>query len=217
MYSLLLFAVIAAPAQTVDVSVSVLGHGVTGSGTFIKKTEDGDLFVLTAGHVIKPSMENKTPVFIMQDFNDEDGNKISSVVVLTEIVACSELPDLAILKVKDKRYWAGKNFAALDKTAACVVGEDICMVGSPLGIHESNRGILVKGIIAKKRTMVGTQIVSRADISCNSGCSGGGVFEWKTGKYLGVMVMASPDHNSGLFVPMDVVAEWMSKIGFLKL
>lgn len=146
------------------------------SGTVIDVEER---LILTAHHCVSRSISDKgnKPVTINIDVLNEKGSKEFSMEAKANIKIFDETSDLAIVQVSvdSMPFFTEATIAA----KAPKLGEDVWVVGNPLGIRHS----VTKGIVSAPYK--GTPFI-QTDAVINGGNSGGGVYDSK-GELVGVV------------------------------
>ena len=191
-------------AITTEISVTA-GSTVTTAvsyGTGFILTEDG--YVVTNYHVV------------------EDGTKFTVTMndetdYTAQLCGFDSTHDLAVLKMEAE----GLQAAAIGSSDDLIVGDQVAVIGNPLGELTST---LTVGYISGKDRIVttdGSQInMLQTDASVNSGNSGGPIFNMNgevvgiiTAKYSGTSTSGASIEGIGFAIPMDDV---ISKINDLK-
>lgn len=144
----------------------------TGGGTGFFLEED---IVATNNHVIKGAWSATVKTVDGQIFN------------VIEVVAATENPDLALLRVD------GKGTPVTLNTQNAEMGSAICSIGAPLGIFPT----MNTGIIANNRHTENGTAFYLSNIPFLSGNSGGPIFN-NAGEVIGVVVGCVTDGSNSL-------------------
>ncbi len=145
----------------------------TGSGVVLSRGSDGMVVIATTAHLLTPIMEQTIRVAV----------PYSGAEVDAEIVAIDEKLDLAVLQAK----LADLPAVILKQNAQ--LGDNVWVVGFPWG----QSGTLVNGAvsqIALTSDTAGVVIdgsVRMIDAPVNYGTSGGGVFDARSGRLVGIV------------------------------
>ena len=185
---------------------SWMGQYVTegaGSGVII----DGRGFIVTNHHVVDGASNITVRLTTGEEFK-------------ATLMGSDDTADLAVLKIDASGYEL--TVAPLGCSGDLVVGEDVIVLGNPLG---SLGGTLTTGIIsATERTITvdGTEMVLlQTNAAINPGNSGGGLFNM-AGELVGVVnaKMAGSDiEGLGFAIPIDyahVIIEDLINYGYVK-
>lgn len=209
-------------------SVTIRAAPYTGSGSIVQ-TKDGQVWVLTAGHVVEHlrdvreiiddngSKRTKVtyPDAKVQQFSKDkvDGRIVSTYLADAEVIRVSTSDyghDLALLRVRDKDFkpQASTKFY-LDK-ALPEIGEDLYHCGSLLGPVGSNS--LTVGIMSQHGRVFDGKIYDQTTATSFPGSSGGVVCIKKDGRYVGMLVMGAGE-CFGLIVPVRRMQNWAKAVG----
>ncbi|GAB1308724.1 hypothetical protein KH5_14070 [Urechidicola sp. KH5] len=135
-----------------------------GSGVLI--SDDG--LIWTASHVVHTAEK------VQVKFTDNE-------IYEAEILSTSPTADVALIKVKGSFQLKNKHVATIGNSDLVRIGEEIFVIGSPLGVEQSlSRGI-VSGRIAKdnlKEDFLPVEFI-QTDAAINQGNSGGPLFNMK--------------------------------------
>lgn len=134
-----------------------------GSGTGVIFTTDG--YVITNNHVV----ENAEKVSVTVDDKYSDSVEMEAV-----LVGRDSATDLAILKIsRDQPFTA----AALGDSSKLDIGQEVCAIGSPMGLQKTITNGIVSGLnrYTNSKGYVLSSIQTNAAI--NPGNSGGGLFD----------------------------------------
>jgi len=130
------------------------GAGGTGSGTGIVLTEDG--FIVTSAHVIEDARQISVVLY--------DGTRH-----IAALVGMDENTDIAVLKINA----AGLTPAVFGNSDALQIGEEVAVIGNPLGQHNS----MSNGIISALNRDISyggmTMRMIQTNAAINQGNSGG--------------------------------------------
>lgn len=101
------------------------------------------------------------------------------------------------------------------------VGTEVVHVGRMGGLATAGPapGMLSHGVVAKTNATASVEgnppdIYDAVAIEVGPGSSGGGVYDRKTGRLLGIMVASHPQVQLGLMVPAREIVAYLSRIGF---
>ena len=181
-------------AQNVGAVVYITTNSASGSGFIV--TDNG--YVVTNYHVV----ENAIKVTVTLSNSDTYSAKV---------VGYDATHDVAVLKVEA----TGLPYAVLGSSDALAVGDQITVIGNPLGeltytqtvgyISGKDRGISTDNIITN---------MLQTDASINSGNSGGPMFNMKgevvgiiTAKYSGTSSSGASIEGIGFAIPIDDVSK----------
>lgn len=135
-----------------------------GSGVLI--SEDG--LIWTASHVVHTAEK------VLVKFTDND-------IYEADILSSSPTADVALIKIKGQFQLKNKHVATIGNSDLVRIGEEIFVIGSPLGVEQSlSRGI-VSGRIAKdnlNEDFLPVEFI-QTDAAINQGNSGGPLFNMK--------------------------------------
>ena len=191
--------------RTVEINAFIGGSQSIGSGVLYEK--DGNVFVLTAAHVIG---EGKG-LYIVEQVDIDDETQIQTWTA--DVVAYETDSDWAILRlVGDTRcIFGGTTFMH----SSPQVGDEVYAVGSPLG--EENT--ISEGIVANANRTVNWNLDKHFVVTCagTHGSSGGGVFDVKTGNCIGIVVRMNPHAKLLYIVKIKTILDDLQKIGQLSL
>lgn len=164
------------------VSVNMFGQNsaTVGSGSGIIVTADG--YIITNAHVI--SGAQKCTVHLWDDTQYD-----------AMLVGFDEKTDLAVIKVDA----TGLTPAVLGDSDSLVVGEDVVVIGNPLG---ELRGTATSGMVSalsRTITVQGEEMtLLQTDAAINPGNSGGGMFD-ANGQLIGIVnAKVASDYTEGL-------------------
>lgn len=173
------------------------------SGTGIILTEDG--YILTNNHVIEDGTAFKVTLY--------DGSTYDA-----EIIGAEKTNDVAVIKVDA----TGLQPATFGDTAEMVVGEDVIVIGNPLGELTFS---LSRGVVSALNRAInedGTPIiVFQVDAAVNEGNSGGPAFDSR-GHVIGMVtakVKSTQVEGIGFCIPVNDalnIAAQLIKYGFVK-
>lgn len=155
-----------------------------GSGVLI--SDDG--LIWTASHVVHSADK------ISLKFTD--GDIYEAVVLSTDPLA-----DVALIKVNGDFQLKNKHIAVIGNSDNVNIGEDIFVVGAPLGIEQTlTRGIVSGRIVPDKmgETFLPVEYI-QTDAAINPGNSGGPMFNMK-GEIIGIasFIMSQSGSSAGL-------------------
>ena len=139
----------------------------SGQGSGVLISADG--LIWTASHVVHSAEE------LVVKFNDND---IYKAIVLST----NPLADVALIKVESGFELKNKHIAVIGDSDKVMIGEDIFVIGAPLGVEQT----LSKGIISGRTTpsnSIGEDFIPveylQTDAAINPGNSGGPMFNMK--------------------------------------
>jgi serine protease Do len=191
--------------RSVEITAFVDGSQSIGSGVLYEK--DGNVFVLTAAHVIG---EGKG-LYIVEQIDIDDETQTQTWTA--DVVAYETDSDWAILRlVGDTRcIFGGTTFVH----SSPQVGDEVYAVGSPLG--EENT--ISEGIVANPNRTVSWNKDKHFAVTCagTHGSSGGGIFDTKTGNCIGIVVRMNPYAKLLYVVKIKTILDDLEKIGQLSL
>lgn len=171
-----------------------------GSGVMYEK--DGEMFVLTAAHVIG---EGKGLIIIEQI----DPNTDETVTTMGQVVASDADSDWTIIRsVGDSRCVIG---GTAFSTSPPRIGQGVYAAGCPLG--EENT--VTEGIIANTRRGVEWNHDKHLVVTCNGthGSSGGGVYDASTGKCIGIVVRLNSHSHLLYVVSIETILNDLREMG----
>lgn len=183
-------------SQNVDAVVTITTNAASGSGFIL--TDDG--YVVTNYHVI----ENAAKVQV--SLSDPEVKPYTA-----KVVGYDAAHDVAVLKIEA----ANLPYVILGSSDALVVGDQITVIGNPLGELSYTQTV---GYISGKDRGVSTDNTMinmlQTDASINSGNSGGPMFNMNgevvgiiTAKYSGTTSSGASIEGVGFAIPIDDVAQ----------
>lgn len=137
----------------------------------------GNKYVVTNFHVV----EDATTILVNVSRNNV------SRQYSAEVVATDKVNDIAVIKVSDSDF---KGFGAIPygvTTRVADVGEDVFVLGWPLGILLGDEVKLTTGVVNSRTGMIGWENCYQIQAPITSGNSGGPVFDNK-GNVIGIVV-----------------------------
>ena len=163
----------------------------SGAGSGVIISENG--YIVTCAHVI--SNASKIEV---QDSSDR--------VYEAALVASSEKTDLALLKIDAE----GLTPAALGDSASYSAGDQIYVVGNPLGnfVLSVSQGI-ISGVDRRANIEGNEMRLTQVDAAVNPGNSGGGLFD-SQGRLIGIVNAKNTGidvEGMGFAIPIDTVRD----------
>lgn len=182
------------------------GHG---SGVLFTRTDatgNEITFVWTVGHVAHQAMKSNGT---FRKLTIISGNKYAQAIVLR--ANDFEIDhDIALLQIINSDDFHGN--AKFYRTFNHVkVGQPIIHVGTPRGkLHE--RSVFLGNVsyvnrLYNRQPVLEPRLVDQIDVTIDDGCSGGGVFDAKTGGILGFATITTID--SVMFItPTRYIYEW---------
>ncbi len=196
--------------------VTVKGNQGSGSGFAIVRGDD--TYILTAAHVVddlrsesdKPDGKGKKIEFadatVLQK-STQDGRIVAEKSWDAEVVKYSQVEDLALLKLREKKAFAVGLSLYVPLTAP-PLGTEVLHCGSPLG--DIGAQSVIPGFYSAVGRLLEKKIYDQ--LSCNAfpGSSGGAVALKSDGRVLGIIVRGA---NGGfiLTVPSRRIHAWASK------
>lgn len=170
---------------------TVLGHG---TGVIIRK----DGYIVTCHHVI----DGADIITIVTDDEQEYDAKL---------IGYDEQFDLAVIKVDTNSLPA----ITLGDSDAMVAGEEVVIIGNPLGEFGSSVSAGVLSAPARELTISGTPLrLMQTDAAVNPGNSGGAMINMR-GELIGIVnakVSASGIEGIGFSIPWNTVSEKVDSI-----
>ncbi|HEV8440412.1 MAG TPA: serine protease [Methylomirabilota bacterium] len=132
-------------------------------------------FVLTSGHTVAGLNDGKQ-IFAVFGSHRAPGEKVRATVV---VARDSDTVDLALLRADSERCVPARS------ARAAVLGESVWVVGFPFGRPMT----LASGVVSQVNDAAGQDTAARlmVDASVSYGSSGGGVYEAREGRLLGVV------------------------------
>lgn len=177
-------------------SNGVYSIGIIGSAVGISKHT-----LLTAAHLETPvQMLHLDPGYTyMVDVFDEDGIELHLFdATMTKKILQPTGQDLAILEIKEEL----PHYVKFDPSVKTDVGDWVYTIGAQSGQSPFNVGW---GQVASKMHEEFHDLW-QTSVSVSGGNSGGGVFDARTNKLIGIMVRGQ---QLSLFVPNNLVAEFL--------
>ncbi len=203
--------------EILEPSVQVNAKGGVGGGTLLHSSP-GHTYVVTAFHVIQKTLAadpGSAPIEVR--LYDAEGALAETVP--GELVASHEAKDLALLKLRTGRTFAGLARLASRETLRRIrVFEPVYAVGCPLG-HDP---LPTPGEVATLHKEVGGENFWMMNAPTIFGNSGGGIFHRETREMIGVSVMvctydgavSTPVPHLGILVSLDSVYDWLDSIHY---
>ena len=207
-----------------NISVTIKSGFSTGSGVIFKR--DKHSFVWTAAHVVaglrneRKVVDAKTGITkTLVEFEDakvvkvlvEDGRTVGRYELDAEVIKYSNADhgeDLALLRVRAKgQFGEGTKFYKADKPPQ--LGTKLYHVGSLLGEMGSNS--LTDGIVSQRGRLINKTIFDQTNATSFPGSSGGGIFDAKSGLYVGMLVRGAGEGFS-LYVPVRRMRAWARRV-----
>lgn len=191
--------------STVEIKACINGTLAIGSGVAYEK--DGEVFILTAAHVIGDG----TGLYLVVQSNPDD--ELMQEVWRADVVAYEADSDWAILRpVGDTRCIRG---GTTFMPSPPRVGSGVYAAGSPMG--EDNT--VTEGIVAHRNRTVEWNKDKHFVVTCNGTCglSGGGVYDSHTGQCIGIVVRLNRMANLLYVVPIQTILNDLKQSGQLSL
>jgi S1-C subfamily serine protease len=158
---------------------------IVGSGFLI----EGDGQALTNAHVVDGAAS------VVATLNT--GEKVS-----TRVVGLDAVLDLALLKLQ---VATPQPVVRLGDSAGVRVGDDVEMIGSPIGLEQTMTRGIVGAINRVLPYLSGEEPMLQTDASINPGNSGGPLLD-RCGMVIGINTLFSEDaRNIGFAIPIDAV------------
>jgi len=182
-------------------------HGGYGSGTIIKSTQEGDVFInylVTARHVVDGDQEILVEVFE----NDQSLGGCRGELLLKSGNKNGD-SDVALIKFSSKRLLASTSIA--DENYELKVGDMVITVGCPHGTippKALNTDVKVKTVSAGRES---AYLIECEKIP-EQGRSGGGLFN-KSGQLIGV---CNAQHDCSSCGQIGIYSSWKEIIKLLK-
>lgn len=193
---------IAEQVMNLAVEIHAIKDGNIGVGSGVLYRANGELYVLTAAHVV----EEGAMCLIDQKSIDDD-----SVCKMWqgEVVARDNDSDWAIIRLVGESQ--GIRVGTTFMPSPLRVGNEVYVVGSPLG--EENT--ITEGIVANHKRSVSWNNDRHTVITCNGapGSSGGGVYDAKTGKCIGIVVRLNRGANLLYVVSIETILKDLEEMG----
>jgi len=216
-------------------TVQLRGRGTVGSGVIVYSEPNpvgpagsqvnagATTLVLTAYHVVLEVIgtddedRRLDEVHVFGVNGTEDG--VSDSVVSARLVAHDSARDIALLKLEsDRRFPHVAELISVEDLGAVDIFTPTYAVGCPLG----NNPLPTIGEVSSKRKIVGEQDFWMINAPTFFGNSGGGVYLARNYKLIGISSMIytygktypTVVPHMGLFVPLNVVYEWLDSEGY---
>lgn len=196
------------PAMLVQTCVSVVTSHGSGSGTLLESA--GDVYVLTAAHVVNGETEG---IKLFQDSLDVPFRRFASTATLVRVF---DAEDVAILHVSTPATLPGRRYAQVASITPTAIGSTLYHVGSflgPIGSQSFSRGYLAK--LLRISPLRQGQPRFQYSGPAYPGSSGGGVFNTE-GKLVGTVVEAA-GADMIYCVPIEVIIEVARREGLLEI
>lgn len=158
--------------------------GGQGSGVLI--SDDG--LIWTASHVVHSAEK------VAVKFNDGD-------IYEAEVLSSNPLTDVALIKVLSNFELKQKHVAVIGDSDNVLIGEDIFVIGAPLGVEQTLTKGIVSGRISPEE--IGNDFAEveyiQTDAAINQGNSGGPMFNMK-GQVIGIasFILSQSGSSAGL-------------------
>lgn len=204
--------------------VQLRGNGTVGSGVVIASHESEEeaalVYVLTAYHVVLEILSDPEDKQVDDlRFLDPKTDRLLEETHNAQLVAYHEAADVALLTVLLDEPWPfTAKAASYDGVRDLQIFDQVYAVGCPLG----NKPLPTAGEISSQEKIVGGQNFWMVNAPTFFGNSGGGVFQAETGELIGISSMIYTYGKSqpmvvphmGLFVPLDMIREWLTDEGY---
>lgn len=207
-------------------TVQLRGSGTVGSGVVVysEAQDDGDdahyaTLVLTAHHVVLEVLGGRSDERLLREVQVFDAADGTATTETAELVVFDRDRDIALLRLNStRRFPYVAELISVPDLQRLDVFTRAYAVGCPLG----NRPLPTVGEISSKRKVVGDQAFWMINAPTFFGNSGGGVYLGENCRLIGVSSMIytyGKTHptvvpHMGLFVPLDVVYQWLDSEGF---
>lgn len=215
-----------------NATVNVASNFGAGTGVIIKK-ENNELYVLTCSHTfafdeadgkgLKAPIE--TAPFILSPTSNPSISKIvivsmskwidgkkKTITKDAKIVSLDTINDLCILRVPNFEDFTTEIVEMYRENNPPPIGTEIYHVGNFMGTYSYS---VSKGLIAhNSRGHMGEKY--QCDINVSFGSSGGGVFDVKSGKYIGMIVSVYPSIHGVMVTSSKQILRWAEVMGMEK-
>lgn len=160
-----------------------------GSGSGIIISQDG--YIITNAHVAENEYYEVTKLVVNVNTTDPDNGTSVSTAYEAQLLGSDTDTDLAVLKIKPD---GDLTAAALGDSDKLSLGDDVVVIGNPLGLETSVSKGIVSGL---NRQVYDDNSISaiQTDTAINSGNSGGGLFNMY-GEVVGVVNMKLVSDNA---------------------
>lgn len=214
--------------QNISVTIRATNgrQGGEGSGViFSRKDKAGNVvnFVWTAAHVVDILRTERRVVvrgstITLVEFKDaqvvkvirQNGRAVGIVVLDAEVIKYSEADkghDLALLRIRKLNFISSSASFYLGKGVP-PLGTPLYHVGSLLGQFGSNS--MTDGIYSSHGRVIpeiNKKVFDQTTVAAFPGSSGGGVYEKRTGRYVGMLVRGAGE-TFNLIVPVRRMVAW---------
>ncbi len=160
-----------------------------GSGSGIIISQDG--YIITNAHVAENEYYEVTKLVVNVNTTDPDNGTSVSTAYEAQLLGSDTDTDLAVLKIKPD---GDLTAAALGDSDKLSLGDDVVIIGNPLGLETSVSKGIVSGL---NRQVYDDNSISaiQTDTAINRGNSGGGLFNMY-GEVVGVVNMKLVSDNA---------------------
>ena len=160
-----------------------------GSGSGIIISKDG--YIITNAHVAENDYYTVTKLVVNVNTTDPSNGTSVSTSYEAELLGSDTDTDLAVLKIKPDGDLSAATLGDSDKLS---LGDDVVVIGNPLGLETSVSKGVVSGL---NRQVYDDNSISaiQTDTAINSGNSGGGLFNMY-GEVVGVVNMKLINDNA---------------------
>lgn len=160
-----------------------------GSGSGIIISRDG--YIITNAHVAENEYYEVTKLVVNVNTTDPENGTSVSTAYEAQLLGSDTDTDLAVLKIKPD---GDLTAAALGDSDKLSLGDDVVVIGNPLGLETSVSKGIVSGL---NRQVYDDNSISaiQTDTAINSGNSGGGLFNMY-GEVVGVVNMKLVSDNA---------------------
>lgn len=174
----------------IEVYVNYRGQDTLyGAGSGIIISKDG--YIITNAHVAENDYYNVTKLVVNVNTTDPGNGTSVSTAYDAQLVGSDKDTDLAVLKIKPDSDLPAAVLGDSDKLC---LGDDVVVIGNPLGLETSVSKGVVSGL---NRQVYDDNSISaiQTDTAINSGNSGGGLFNMY-GEVVGVVNMKLINDNA---------------------
>lgn len=174
----------------IEVYVNYRGQDTLyGAGSGIIISKDG--YIITNAHVAENDYYNVTKLVVNVNTTDPNNGTSVSTAYEAELLGSDTDTDLAVLKIKPDSDLPAAVLGDSDKLC---LGDDVVVIGNPLGLETSVSKGVVSGL---NRQVYDDNSISaiQTDTAINSGNSGGGLFNMY-GEVVGVVNMKLINDNA---------------------
>lgn len=160
-----------------------------GAGSGVIFSSDG--YIITNAHVTENDVYPVSRCSVSVNTTDPQTGDVISTKYDAKVIGSDTETDLAVLKIDAEKLTAAK----LGNSDKLSLGDDVVVIGNPLGLETS----VSKGIVSGLNRQVyddNSLNAIQTDTAINSGNSGGGLFNMY-GEVVGIVNMKMVDNSSG--------------------